>query len=170
MPALITAVCVIDSVMIAYDGSLMGSFNVMPSYTEYFQLNTTTISVNSCSTFLGAFLIAPLSGILIDHSGRKTGLYAACVMNIVGAALAGGAVNIAMFIAGRIVVGFGVGLAQNAAGTYVAETTAPAYRAFALGLYYSCWSVGSLLAAGICYGVSSSKLPSCYSIPILTIA
>ncbi|KAJ1299580.1 hypothetical protein OPQ81_010401 [Rhizoctonia solani] len=49
----------------------------------------------------------------------------------------------------------GVGLGQTAAGTYVAETTAPKIRPFALGLYFSCWAVGSLLAAGISYGCSS---------------
>jgi len=152
--ALVILVCTVDSVTIAYDGSLMGSLNVMPSYTSYFTLNTTTTAVNTCATFLGAILIGPFTGKLIDWKGRKAGIYAAAIVNVVGAIVAAAAQNIAAFIAGRIVIGVGVGLGQTAAGTYVAETTPPAVRAFALGLYFSCWAVGSLLAASISYGVS----------------
>lgn len=152
--ALVVSVCVVDSVTIAYDGSLMGSLNVMESYSSYFHLTTSTTAVNTCATFLGAILVGPITGVLIDWKGRKIGLYAAAVINILGAAIAGAAQNIAMFIAGRLIIGIGVGLGQTAASTYVAETTAPSIRSLALGLYFSCWAVGALLAAGISYGVS----------------
>ncbi|CAG9950555.1 unnamed protein product [Clonostachys rosea f. rosea IK726] len=142
--ALVVSVCVVDSVTIAYDGSLMGSLNVMETYHNYFQLTTTTTAINTCATFLGAILVGP-----------KSGLWAAVAINILGAVLAGSAINVAMFIAARIVIGVGVGLGQTAASTYVAETTAPRIRSFALGLYFSCWAVGALLAAGVSYGCST---------------
>ncbi|KAJ0383286.1 hypothetical protein COL922a_010797 [Colletotrichum nupharicola] len=157
--ALVVSVCVVDSVTIAYDGSLMGSLNVMASYQKYFELTTATTAVNTCATFLPAILIGPFTGMLIDWKGRKMGLYASGIVNIIGAIIAGAAVNIAMFIAGRLIIGIGVGLGQAAAGTYVAETTAPSIRSLALGLYFSCWAVGALLAAGISYG-SSALEPS----------
>jgi MFS family permease len=156
--ALVVAVCTVDSVTIAYDGSLMGSLNVMPSYTNYFYLDTSLTAVNTCATFLGAIMIGPFTGKLIDWKGRKLGIYCAAIVNIIGAVIAAAAVNVGMFIAGRIIIGIGVGLGQTAAGTYVSETTAPAVRPFALGLYFSCWAVGALLAAGISYGVSSRVL------------
>ncbi|KAF9698004.1 hypothetical protein EKO04_004535 [Ascochyta lentis] len=159
---LVVLVCTVDSVTIAYDGSLMGSLNVMPSYTNYFTLTTTTTAVNTCATFLGAILIGPFTGKLIDWNGRKTGIYAAAIVNIIGAIVAATAQNIAAFIAGRLIIGIGVGLGQTAAGTYVAETTPPAVRAFALGLYFSCWAIGSLLAASISCG-SSALEPSTWS-------
>lgn len=155
---LVIAVCVVDSVTIAFDGSLMGSLNVMPSYNSYFHITTATQVVNTCSTFLGAILVGPFTGMLIDRRGRKFGLYIAAIINIVGAVIAGAAQHIGMFIAGRIIIGMGVGFGQTAASTYVAETTAPKIRAFALGLYFSCWAVGALLAAGISYGVSNNNL------------
>ncbi|UPK90881.1 hypothetical protein LCI18_001816 [Fusarium solani-melongenae] len=128
--ALVISVCVVDSVAIAYDGSLMGSLNVMKAYRNYFELTTSTTAVNTCATFLGVILVGPFTGMLIDWKGRKIGLYAACIVNILGTAIAG------------------------AASTYVAETTAPSVRPTALGLYFSCWAVGSVLAAGISYGTS----------------
>lgn len=151
--ALVVLVCTVDSVTIAYDGSLMGSLNVMPSYTNYFNLTTSTTAVNTCATFLGAILVGPFTGKLIDWKGRKAGIYAAAIVNIIGAIIAAASQNVAAFIAGRIIIGIGVGLGQTAAGTYVAETTPPAVRPFALGLYFSCWAVGALLAASISYGV-----------------
>ncbi|KAH7376890.1 hexose transporter [Plectosphaerella cucumerina] len=160
--ALVISVCVVDSVTIAYDGSLMGSLNVMQSYKDYFHLTTATTAVNTCATFLGAILVGPVTGILIDSKGRKLGLYLSAAVNILGAIIAGAAINPAMFIAGRLIIGIGVGLGQTAAGVYVAETTAPSVRSFALGLYFSCWAVGALLAAGISYGTQSLQ-PSDYS-------
>lgn len=175
--ALVISVCVVDSVTIAYDGSLMGTYstpttqpsrnagppsantthpagslNVMPSYTSYFHLTTPTIAVNTCATYIGAFLIAPFSGYLVDRWGRKLGIYIAGLLNIFGAILTAAAQNIGMFIAGRMMIGISCGIAQTAAGTDVGETTPPGLRALALGLYFSCWSVGSLLASGISYG------------------
>lgn len=157
---LVISVCVTDAVAIAYDGSLMGSLNVMPSYERYFELTTATTAVNTCATFLGAILVGPFTPAYTDRYGRKIGLYTACIINIIGAILAGAAQNIAMFIVGHMVIGMGVAFAQTAAGTYVAETTPPRIRSFALGLYFSCWAIGSLLAASISYGVSSRGSPA----------
>lgn len=153
--AMVVAVCVVDSITIAYDGSLMGSVNVMPSYVSYFDLTTTTKAVNSAATYISSILIAPFAAVYIDKRGRKEGILASALLNILGAAISGAAQNIAMFIAGRMVIGLGVGLAQTAAGSYVSETTAPRVRSFALGMYFTCWALGSFLAAGFCYGVST---------------
>ena len=46
-------------------------------------------------------------------------------------------------------------LAQTAAPTLVAELAPVDCRALALGLYYACWGVGTLIASGVCYGVGS---------------
>jgi len=154
--ALVISVCVADAVTIAYDGSVMGSLNVMPSYTSYFNLNHATTAVNSCATSIGAILVGPLVPMFTDGYGRKVGIYAAYIINIIGAIIAGAAQNIAMFIAGRMIIGVAFAFAQTAASAYVAETTTAGIRAFALGLYYSCWAIGGILAASISYGISDS--------------
>jgi MFS family permease len=152
--ALVISACVVDSVTIAYDGSVMGSVNVMPSYNNYFEITTATKAVNSTATSLGAILIALFAGFIVDKFGRRYSVLASALFNILGAVITASAQNLAMFIAGRMVVGLGMGLAQTAAGIYVAETTPPKIRAFALGLYYTCWAVGGILATGISFGVS----------------
>lgn len=154
MTSLVVAVCIVDSVTIAYDGSLMGSINVMTSYKGYFHLTTQTSAVNSAATYLGAILIAPFAGYIVDRRGRKEGIMVSALLNVLGSVISGAAQNVAMFISGRMVIGLGVGLAQTAASSYVSETTAPSVRPFALGMYFTCWALGSFLAAGVCYGVS----------------
>ena len=59
-----------------------------------------------------------------------------------------------MFILGRFIIGMGLAVAQTATPIYVAETAPPKHRAFALGLYYAFWGVGTLIASGVCYRVS----------------
>ncbi|KAK5123277.1 hypothetical protein LTR85_002707 [Meristemomyces frigidus] len=96
--ALVVSVCIVDSVTIAYDGSVMGSLNVMPSYINYFNLNTGTTGLNTCATFIGAILAGPFTGMVIDRWGRKSGIYVAGITNIIGAILAAAAQNSAMFV------------------------------------------------------------------------
>lgn len=83
MTAMIIAVCVVDSVTIAYDGSLMGSLNVMPAYSGYFNLTTTTKSLNTAITFVGAIPVALTAGPLINWKGRKFGIYLSACIQIV---------------------------------------------------------------------------------------
>ncbi|KAF1995058.1 hexose transporter [Amniculicola lignicola CBS 123094] len=166
MTALVIAVCVVDSVTIAYDGSLMGSLNVMPAYTAYFHLTTTTKSLNTAITFVGAIPMAFVSGPIVNWKGRKFGIYLSALIQILGAILQGAAQNIAMFIVGRFFIGMGSGLATAAAATYVAETVPSKIRSFALGLYFTCWAVGGLIAAGVIPSLLQAA-PSVFAIMIL---
>jgi hypothetical protein len=61
----------------------------------------------------------------------------------------------------------GMGLAQTAAPTLVAETLDKQHRAFALGLYYACWGVGTLIASGVCYGTQHIDGTAAWRIPSL---
>ena len=58
-------------------------------------------------------------------------------------------------------------IGQTAAPTLVAETTPVKYRAFALGLYYAFWGVGTLIASGVCYGTQAIDSTYAWRIPSL---
>lgn len=139
--------------LLGYDSSLMGSLNVMPTYTSYFTLTTATKSLNTGISYLGGTVSAVGAGFLTDWRGRRETIFWSCLITLVGAILMTSSVNIAMFLIGRFIIGMGLGVAATATPTYVAETCPPKHRAFALGLYYSCWGVGTMIAAGICYRV-----------------
>ncbi|KIW25182.1 uncharacterized protein PV07_10841 [Cladophialophora immunda] len=143
-----------DSVLTGYDSSLMGSLNVMPSYKSYFTLTTATTSLNTASSYLGGCIGAFFAGHLTDWLGRRRAIWSSSAITLIGAAFQAGAVNITMFIIGRIIVGIGMAVAVVATPTYVVEVARMSYRGFALGLYYSCWNVGTLMASGICYATN----------------
>ena len=135
----------------------MGSLNVMPTYSSYFTLTTATKSLNTAISYVGGATCALFAGPLADWRGRRETIYYSATITLIGGVIQGAAQNIGMFIAGRFIVGAGLALGQVAAPTLVAETTPVKYRAFALGLYYAFWGVGTLIASGICYGVCSSS-------------
>jgi MFS family permease len=149
----------------------MGSLNVMPEYYNYFHLNTATKSLNTAISYTGGTLhpchhaTGPIidtisgsiaafpAGFLVDWRGRRESIFWSCIITLIGAILQTAAVNVGMFILGRFIIGTGLAVAATATPTYVAETAPPKHRAFALGLYYACWGVGTLIASGVCYRV-----------------
>ncbi|KAH7093574.1 general substrate transporter [Paraphoma chrysanthemicola] len=157
----------IDSVLVGYDSSLMGSFNVMPSYQSYFHLTTATKSFNTAVSYVGGAAISFISGPWTDWRGRREAIFWSALITLVGGVIQGAAQNIGMFLAGRLIVGFGMGLAQTSTPTLLAETVPVAWRGLAMGLYYACWGVGTLLASGVCYGTQSLNTTWAWRIPSL---
>lgn len=121
LSAIIILTSVVDAATIGYDGSLIGSLNVMAPYQEYLASTTALISLNSCVIFVGGAVAAPFTGMLINWLGRRVGMLVAALFEIVGAIIQGCAINLGMFIAGRFLIGFGAGIAAVSAPTYVAE-------------------------------------------------
>jgi MFS family permease len=134
----------------------MGSLNVMPTYLNYFTLTTATKSLNTSISYVGGACAALIAGPLVDWRGRREMIFWVAAITLVGAVIQAAAVKISMFIIGRFIIGFGLGIGATATPTFVAETIPPRQRAFALGMYYACWSVGTMIASGICYRVCIS--------------
>ncbi|KAF2705057.1 general substrate transporter [Pleomassaria siparia CBS 279.74] len=165
--ACIVGISIVDSVLVAFDSSLMGSLNVMPSYISYFTLTTTTKSLNTAVSYVGGAIAALIAGPIVDWRGRKECIYWSAPITIIGAVIQGCAQNIGMFLGGRFILGIGLGFSQVSAPTLVAETAPVQYRAFALGLYYAFWGVGNLLATGVCYGTQDLTSTWAWRIPSL---
>ncbi|KAH7357376.1 general substrate transporter [Pyrenochaeta sp. MPI-SDFR-AT-0127] len=157
----------IDSVLVGYDSSLMGSFNVMPSYISYFRLTTTTKSLNTAISYVGGAAVCFISGPWTDWRGRREAIFWSALITLIGGVIQGSAQSVGMFIAGRLIVGFGMGLAQTSTPTLLAETVPVRWRGCAMGLYYACWGVGTLLASGVCYGTQTLTTTWAWRIPSL---
>lgn len=59
----------------------------------------------------GALIGALIAGLPADRYGRKFGIYAGCVMFLVGSVIQAAAFTVAQMAVGRFVVGLGVGSA-----------------------------------------------------------
>lgn len=135
-----------------YDGSMLNGLNILPSYTDYFRLNAATTGLNTASVFIGGFLGPLVSGVASDRLGRRPTIFWGSLVTIIGIILQTAAQNIAMFVVGRILLGFGSGVSGIAAGVYLSETFPSRWRAWGVGLLNDFYYVGALIAAGITLG------------------
>ncbi|ROW07204.1 hypothetical protein VMCG_03945 [Cytospora schulzeri] len=143
---------VVQSATGGYDGSMLNGLNILPSYTDYFQLNSATTGLNTASVFIGGFLGPLVSGIISDRLGRRPTILWGSIVTIIGVILQTAAQNMAMFVVARIVLGFGSAVSGIAAGVYLSETFPSRWRAWGVGLLNDFYYVGALLAAGITLG------------------
>ncbi|KAI8473760.1 MAG: hexose transporter [Monoraphidium minutum] len=103
------------------------------------------LSLFTSSIFLaGAF--SSLVAANISRRSRKRTLLIAGGCFLVGAGLCAGAVHKAMLICGRIMLGLGVGLANQAAPVYLSETAPPRWRGAVTILFQLATTFGILLA------------------------
>lgn len=77
---------------------------------------------------------------------------------IIGVILQSIGVNIEMFIAARFLIGFGVAIAHGAAPLLITELAHPQHRAILTTIYNSTWYLGSIVAAWLTYGKSTSTI------------
>ena len=151
---------------LGYDSSMMNGLNILPSYTDYFVLNTTTTALNTASVWAGgcfSFLYSRIP----DWIGRKWALFYGAAITIVGVALQASAQNVAMFVIARFIIGFGTGATAIVVPVYLAETLPVRYRAWGLGLVYTAWYVGGLIASGTTYGTAKMQSTWAWRLPSL---
>jgi Sugar (and other) transporter len=79
----------------------------------------------------GALLLSPANEIL----GRRMAIIIATVLYTIGAALEAGSISYGMIIAGRVILGVGVGLEGGTVPVYVAETVERRMRGNLVSLY-----------------------------------
>ncbi|KAF4633408.1 hypothetical protein G7Y89_g4710 [Cudoniella acicularis] len=133
---------------------MMNGLNILPSYTDYFSLTTTTLALNTASVWLGGCIAGFFAGQMTDIIGRKNAMLAAGLLTVFAAILQTASQNIAMFVSARILIGVGTGISGCTGPTYLAETLPYEWRAWGLGAFYDVWYVGGLIAAGVTYGTA----------------
>lgn len=148
-----------------YDSSMMNGLSVLTQYTEYFHLNTATTGLNNAGVWIGAVLSCLFMQPVPDRFGRKNAIYASIGVSIIGIIMQTAAQNIATFVIGRIIIGLGTQLAGAAAPTLLGEILPAARRGVVLGLFFSCYYIGSLLAAGINYRIVEIETTWAWRIP-----
>lgn len=93
---------------LGYDASMMNGLNILPSYTDYFHLNTTTTALNTASVWVGGCVIIVYSRVP-DWIGRKWALFYGAIISIIGVVIQTAAQNVGMFVFARFLIGFGTG-------------------------------------------------------------
>lgn len=152
LSVLLVLCSIVQSSTGGYDGSMLNGLNILPSYTDYFQLTAATTGLNTSSVFIGGILGPLVSGLIADRLGRRPTILWGSLVTLVAVLLQAAAQNIAMFVVARVLLGFGSALSGVAAGVYLSETFPSRWRAWGVGLLNDFYYVGALLAAGITLG------------------
>jgi len=139
----------------------MNGLNILPSYTDYFNLDPVTTALNTSIVWIGQFFAGPPGGFVADRYGRKWAMIFASATNIIAATLQTTSQNLTMFIIARFLIGIGSGIAFAQVPGWVSEVAAWKHRGLTNGLFNCSYLIGGLIAAGITY--QTSKLSSTWS-------
>jgi MFS transporter, SP family, galactose:H+ symporter len=119
-----------------------------------FVLTTFVLEMIVSGVLAGAAAGALAGGRLADLYGRRRLLILTAIIFGVGALVCGAAVTTAMLIAGRIVVGLGIGLASGTVPVYISEISPAAARGRQVSLFQLAITIGIVLAYLVDYALA----------------
>jgi len=93
----------------------------------------------------GALLISPCNELF----GRRWAILISCILYTIGGALCAGAMNFAMIVVARLILGAGVGLEGGTVPVYVAETVERKLRGNLVSLYQLNIALGEVLGYAV---------------------
>ncbi|KAL4451268.1 hypothetical protein ABPG77_009346 [Micractinium sp. CCAP 211/92] len=108
----------------------------------------------SSSLYLAGMFISLPAAILTRRMGRKITMLIASIFFLVGSGINAGAVNVAMLIVGRILLGFGIGSANSVVPLYLSEAAPHKWRGAMTMLFQLTVTIGIFAASLINYGVN----------------
>ncbi len=113
---------------------------------KQFTLSSLVLEIVTSWVTLGALFGSLAGGWVADRLGRKKALLFAAALFIAGAAVEAFAPTVAILVVGRLVVGFGVGVAAVAAPLYAAELAPAEQRGRFISSYQLAITIGIFLA------------------------
>src|SRR5271170_7527436 len=142
--ASIIAVILLAGALFGYDQGVISG--ALLGVQKAFAVGATALEIVTSWVTLGAMFGSLAGGYVADHFGRKRALFAAAALFVVGAAIEAVAPDVPILVVGRLVAGFGVGVAAVAAPLYAAELAPAAQRGRFVSSYQLAITVGIFLA------------------------
>lgn len=136
-----------------FDGSMMNGMQSLIYWQEFFNHpKGSTLGLFNASMSLGSLCGLFFNPYIIDWLGRKSGIVIGCVIMLVAVALQSGAQNFGMFIAARLILGFGDTIVLGSAPLLIAEISHPQDRAILVTLSGASYHSGAFIASWVTYG------------------
>lgn len=121
---------------------------------NYCKFDSEVLTLFTSSLYLAGLIASFFASITTRTYGRKPSMLIAGVTFLMGSALNGAAVNLAMLIIGRIMLGVGVGFASQSVPLYLSEVAPPKLRGALTMMFQLAIAVGCLSANLINYGTN----------------
>jgi sugar porter (SP) family MFS transporter len=133
-----------SGLLFGYDQGVIGG--ALHGIQNSFDIGTLAIEIITSWVTLGALVGALVAGGMADKLGRRKTVLVAAVLFTIGAAVEALAPGTGILVIGRLVVGFGVGVASVAAPLYAAEMAPPRLRGTFVSMYQLAITIGIFLA------------------------
>ena len=124
-----------------YNSSVTASVIGLPSFFTYLKIDPETShgtslygAINGTYSAGGALGCLSLPW-LADTLGRRRCIQIVCLICIISAALQAGSFHVAMFLVGRLINGFGVGLINSIIPVYLSEISPASQRGRLVGIH-----------------------------------
>ncbi|KAL1741008.1 hypothetical protein HDZ31DRAFT_67357 [Schizophyllum fasciatum] len=135
------------------DSSLINGLQILPDWQNYFDHpHGRTLGLINSAQNIGGLVALPFTPLASDRLGRRVALFLGSTIMLGGVALQYAANSVKLFIAARIIIGFGLAFCTNSAPLLLIELAYPTQRGKITSIYNSNWYAGSMLAAWVCYG------------------
>lgn len=136
-----------------FDGSMMNGLQSLSYWQEYFDYPKGAIlGLFNASMSLGSLIGLFVTPYLIDGYGRRAGVAVGCVVMLLAVGLQSGAQNFGMFVAARMILGFGDSIVLGSAPLLIAEIAHPQDRAVLVTLNGASYHSGAFIASWVTYG------------------
>ncbi len=144
---MVGVVIMLAGLLFGYDqGVIAGALH---GIEQEFTVGTTLSEIITSWVTLGALAGALVAGVLADRYGRRPTILVAAGLFTVGAAVEAFAPGPAVLVVGRLIVGFGVGVASVAAPLYAAELAPAHLRGRFVSLYQLAITIGIFIAYAV---------------------
>ncbi|PON36600.1 Sugar/inositol transporter [Trema orientale] len=124
---------------------------------EYCKFDSQLLTLFTSSLYLAALAASFSASVITRSYGRKVSMLIGGVVFFVGSILNGAASNIAMLIIGRLLLGVGVGFANQSVPLYLSEMAPPKIRGALNIAFQMAITIGILVANFVNYGTAQIK-------------
>jgi sugar porter (SP) family MFS transporter len=122
-----------------------------------FPMSTFALESIVSGVLVGAAIGSLVGGRLADTYGRRRLLLVTALIFAAGAIGCGAAQSVLMLIAGRVVVGLGIGLASGTVPVYISEVSTPQNRGWQVSLFQLAITIGIVLAYLVDYALAPTQ-------------
>ncbi|EMS47813.1 Sugar transport protein 1 [Triticum urartu] len=137
-----------DPFLIRFFPSVYAKEQEVVDTNQYCKFDSVLLTLFTSSLYLAALVASLFASIITRKLGRRATMLGGGVVFLVGAVLNGFAMNIAMLIIGRILLGIGVGFSNQAVPLYLSEM-APAKMRGMLNISFQLMITVGILAANL---------------------
>lgn len=136
-----------------FDGSMMNGLQSLTYWQDYFgNPRGAVLGFFVSSMSLGSLLALFITPYIVDWRGRRIGLVIGSAFMLTAVGLQTGARNFGMFVAARVLLGFGDAIVLGSAPLLIAEIAHPQDRAVLVTLSGASYHSGAFIASWTTYG------------------